>query len=172
MVRKTTACAGPDRVQVVSAHNGLAGLSPFEHHEEREDTAERLGLHSDKMDAAVAERRTARCKANGHAKPEREEPSASAICVVTARELVAMEVPVREHALAPVLPLPGLAMLFAPRGMGKSYAALARPCGRASAKRSALARQAEPPQVLAASFPPLARRACAPASAPPRSRDP
>ncbi len=147
------ACAGPDRLQAVSAHNGLAGLSPFKYREEREDTAERLGLYPDKMDAAVAERRTARWKANGHAKPEREEPWAPAIRVVTARELLAMEVPVREHALAPVLPLPGLAMLVAPRGMGKPYAALARPCGQASARRSALARQAEPPQVFAAPLP-------------------
>jgi putative DNA primase/helicase len=44
--------------------------------------------------------------------------------VVTAHELLAMEVPAREHALSPVLPLPGLAMLYAPRGMGKTYVAL------------------------------------------------
>jgi putative DNA primase/helicase len=35
-----------------------------------------------------------------------------------------MALPRREYALAPVLPLPGLSMLYAPRGMGKTYLAL------------------------------------------------
>lgn len=43
---------------------------------------------------------------------------------VTAEELLTMQLPRRQHALAPVLPLPGLAMLYAPRGMGKTYLAL------------------------------------------------
>jgi putative DNA primase/helicase len=43
---------------------------------------------------------------------------------VTAAELLTIELPRREHALAPVLPLPGLSMLYAPRGMGKTYLAL------------------------------------------------
>ena len=99
----------------------LSGLSPFGYREEREDTAERLGLHPDQIDAAVAERRAARTRGNGKATSGGRP---SDIRVVTARELLAMDVPVREHALAPVLPLPGLAMLYAPRGMGKTYAAL------------------------------------------------
>ena len=44
--------------------------------------------------------------------------------VVTVAELLGMELPPRQYALAPVLPLPGLAMLYAPRGMGKTYLAL------------------------------------------------
>jgi putative DNA primase/helicase len=43
---------------------------------------------------------------------------------VTAAELLTMALPRREYALAPVLPLPGLSMLYAPRGMGKTYLAL------------------------------------------------
>ncbi len=43
--------------------------------------------------------------------------------IVTAAELLTMDIPARAYALAPVLPLPGLAMLYAPRGMGKTYAA-------------------------------------------------
>lgn len=43
---------------------------------------------------------------------------------VMAAELLTMPSPERQCALAPVLPLPGLAMLYAPRGMGKTYVAL------------------------------------------------
>lgn len=43
---------------------------------------------------------------------------------VSAAELLAMRLPPRQYALAPVLPVPGLAMLYAPRGMGKTYMAL------------------------------------------------
>jgi putative DNA primase/helicase len=35
-----------------------------------------------------------------------------------------MQIPARDYALAPVLPMPGLAMLYGPRGMGKTYVAL------------------------------------------------
>ena len=101
----------------------LAGLPPFEYREVREDAAERLGLDLDALDAAVFERPAARRKANGHAKAE-GGGQPHAIRVVTAHELLAMDVPAREHALAPVLPLPGLAMLYAPRGMGKTFVAL------------------------------------------------
>jgi putative DNA primase/helicase len=40
-------------------------------------------------------------------------------------EFVALDIPPRRHVLTPVLPEKGLAMLFAPRGVGKTYVALA-----------------------------------------------
>jgi putative DNA primase/helicase len=35
-----------------------------------------------------------------------------------------MDIPPREYALTPVIPLPGLVMLYAPRGMGKTFVSL------------------------------------------------
>jgi len=43
---------------------------------------------------------------------------------ITAAELLTRHFPPREYALSPILPFPGLAMLYAPRGIGKTYAAL------------------------------------------------
>lgn len=43
---------------------------------------------------------------------------------ITAAALLGMSIPTRQMALAPILPLPGLAMLYGPRGMGKTFAAL------------------------------------------------
>jgi hypothetical protein len=40
------------------------------------------------------------------------------------REFTALAIPPRRHVLKPVLPEKGLAMLFAPRGVGKTYVAL------------------------------------------------
>ncbi len=50
--------------------------------------------------------------------------SAPELRVITVAELLSMTLPPRAYALEPVLPLPGLAMLYAPRGMGKTYVAL------------------------------------------------
>jgi putative DNA primase/helicase len=44
--------------------------------------------------------------------------------VLTARELIALDVPEREFIIEPWLPCMGLAMIFAKRGMGKTYLAL------------------------------------------------
>jgi hypothetical protein len=49
---------------------------------------------------------------------------ATGLAPVSHGVLSAMPLPPRVMALAPVLPIPGLAMLYAPRGMGKTYAAL------------------------------------------------
>ena len=43
---------------------------------------------------------------------------------ITAAKLLSLTVPIRQMALAPVLPLPGLAMLYGPRGTGKTFVAL------------------------------------------------
>lgn len=43
---------------------------------------------------------------------------------LTAEELLSLELPPRQYALDPILPLPGLAMIYAPRGLGKTYLAL------------------------------------------------
>ncbi len=44
--------------------------------------------------------------------------------IVNARELLALPLPPREMVLAPVLPAKGLAMLYGPRGLGKTHVAL------------------------------------------------
>jgi putative DNA primase/helicase len=54
----------------------------------------------------------------------RDAEGIPAFCPVTAADLLTMQIPQRQLALAPVLPLPGLAMMYAPRGMGKSFLAL------------------------------------------------
>lgn len=43
---------------------------------------------------------------------------------VTAADLMQMDLPVREHLLAPWLPFQGLAMIYAPRGIGKTFFSL------------------------------------------------
>jgi putative DNA primase/helicase len=44
--------------------------------------------------------------------------------IVTADELLALNIAPREMALSPIMPLPGLSMLYAPRGVGKTFVAL------------------------------------------------
>jgi putative DNA primase/helicase len=55
--------------------------------------------------------------------------------VITAADLLTMDLPERAHALAPVVPLPGLVMVYAPRGMGKTYASLSMAIGIAAGCR-------------------------------------
>lgn len=57
------------------------------------------------------------------AEPADDKPEG--IRVVTVAELLALDLPPREMVLAPILPVQGLAMLYAPRGTGKTYLALA-----------------------------------------------
>jgi putative DNA primase/helicase len=71
-----------------------------------------------------------------------------AIRVVTAAEMLTMDMPARKQALDPVLPLPGLAMLYAPRGMGKTYAALSIAHAIASGGTVMKWRAPEPRKVL------------------------
>jgi putative DNA primase/helicase len=47
-----------------------------------------------------------------------------ALRVVTSDELLKMDIPPRRYAVEPVLPLPGLVMLYGPRGMGKTFVSL------------------------------------------------
>lgn len=49
---------------------------------------------------------------------------AEPLAPLTAAEFLARDFPIREKLLDPVIPAAGLAMLYAPRGMGKTYAAL------------------------------------------------
>ena len=57
-------------------------------------------------------------------------PSSNSTAIVprlqtlSAKELLQMSVPPRTYALEPILPFPGLAMIYAPRGLGKTYLAL------------------------------------------------
>lgn len=43
---------------------------------------------------------------------------------LTCEQLLQLRLPPRQHALTPILPLPGLAMIYAPRGVGKTFVAL------------------------------------------------
>ena len=49
-------------------------------------------------------------------------PSRPPLKVVNLRELLTLDIPPRGHVLAPVIPEQGLAMLYAPRGTGKTFA--------------------------------------------------
>ena len=51
------------------------------------------------------------------------------------QEFTALALPPRRHVLRPVLPEKGLAMLFAPRGVGKTYVAFAMAYAIATAGR-------------------------------------
>lgn len=48
----------------------------------------------------------------------------SRLVPITVADLLAMELPIRPALLAPVIPSPGLVMLYAPRGVGKTFVAL------------------------------------------------
>ena len=59
--------------------------------------------------------------------PVEDEPPAEAeprLRSVTAADLLTMSLPQRAYALEPVMPMPGLAMIYAPRGIGKTFVAL------------------------------------------------
>jgi putative DNA primase/helicase len=53
-----------------------------------------------------------------------EPGQAAPLRILSAAEFLELAIKPREMALSPILPLPGLAMLYAPRGMGKTYVAL------------------------------------------------
>ena len=54
-----------------------------------------------------------------------DAPDTRGLIVHDMREFTALAIPPRRHVLGPILPEKGLAMLFAPRGVGKTYVALA-----------------------------------------------
>lgn len=51
-------------------------------------------------------------------------PKLPALKVIEAQDFIKLELPPREHILAPWLPVQGLAMIYAPRGIGKTHIAL------------------------------------------------
>lgn len=58
------------------------------------------------------------------AAPTTDAATPRAVKAVTAAELLRMALPAREYLLAPWLPCQGLAMVYAPRGVGKTFFAL------------------------------------------------
>jgi DNA-binding CsgD family transcriptional regulator/Mrp family chromosome partitioning ATPase len=54
-----------------------------------------------------------------------ESDDAAGLIIHDMHAFAALDIPPRSHVLKPVLPEKGLAMLFAPRGVGKTYVALA-----------------------------------------------
>jgi putative DNA primase/helicase len=67
----------------------------------------------------------------GHPPPEAKRAK-PVLRTVSAADLLAMDIKPREMALAPIMPLPGLSMLYAPRGMGKTFVAMSIACGIAA----------------------------------------
>lgn len=58
---------------------------------------------------------------NEKASPAPRTPTRPPLKVVNLRELLALDIPPRGHVLTPVIPEQGLAMLYAPRGTGKTF---------------------------------------------------
>jgi putative DNA primase/helicase len=52
------------------------------------------------------------------------DAAAPTVRTISAAELLIMKLPQREYAIEPILPRPGLAMVYAPRGVGKTFLAL------------------------------------------------
>jgi putative DNA primase/helicase len=55
---------------------------------------------------------------------ETESAKSSRIKIIAANDFMSLELPPRENIIAPWLPCQGLAMIYAPRGVGKTYVAL------------------------------------------------
>jgi putative DNA primase/helicase len=67
---------------------------------------------------------------------------------VSAEELVTLALPARELLLEPIIPARGLAMLYGPRGLGKTHVALGIACAAASGARFLKWSAATPRRVL------------------------
>lgn len=63
------------------------------------------------------------------------QPDKRSLHVVNVADLLTMDLPERGHILYPVIPEQGLAMLYAPRGLGKTWAALSIAYAVASGQR-------------------------------------
>jgi hypothetical protein len=74
----------------------------------------------DRIDDAKGARAARHQQANG-----RDNTDRAPLRVRTAAELLAMQIPRREMLLAPWLPEKGLAMIYSPRGLGKTWLAMA-----------------------------------------------
>ncbi len=68
--------------------------------------------------------------------PEVEVVEAPGLVALDAVQFLKMDFPPREHVLDPVLPTQGLAMLYAPRGVGKTYMAMTMAYAVASGQRA------------------------------------
>ena len=64
-----------------------------------------------------------------------DAPDTRGLIVHDMHEFTALDIPPRRHVLRPILPEKGLVMLFAPRGVGKTYVALAMAYAIATAGR-------------------------------------
>jgi hypothetical protein len=61
---------------------------------------------------------------NDGAAGEKSEQDAQRLCPIGLEDFLTRPFPVREMVLGPWLPVAGLAMLYAPRGVGKTHVAL------------------------------------------------
>lgn len=94
--------------------------------------------------------RTQLAKAVTLAQTSQEQPESQpgklSLQVVNVAELLAMDLPERGHILYPVIPEQGLAMLYAPRGLGKTWAALSIAYAVATGQRTIGGWTAEKPR--------------------------
>ncbi|QXM24335.1 AAA family ATPase [Elioraea tepida] len=80
--------------------------------------------------------------------PAADAPEPPRLRSVTAAELLMMNLPPREYALEPVLPCPGLVMIYAKRGLGKTFTALSIALAVASGGAALKWRAPAPKRVL------------------------
>ena len=80
--------------------------------------------------------------------PAADAPEPPRLRSVTAAELLMMNLPPREYALEPVLPCPGLVMIYAKRGHGKTFTAQSIPLAVASGGAALKWRAPAPKRVL------------------------
>ena len=71
----------------------------------------------------------------GEARMEPERPQVPPLRVLEVRDFLRLELPPSEMLLDPILPAKGLAMMFAPRGVGKTHVSTAAPDPRPRGRR-------------------------------------
>lgn len=96
------------------------------------DFAATVARLSAELDAEASRLGVPRAKLDADLSRLRSPDAAPALQPISAADFLQMQITPRRHVLAPVLPIPGLAMLYAPRGMGKTYAALSIACAIAT----------------------------------------
>lgn len=81
-------------------------------------------VQAEGIDVARKQLANAAAHAQMNQKQQEVQPGKRNLHVVNVSELLTMDLPERGHILYPVIPEQGLVMLYAPRGLGKTWAAL------------------------------------------------
>jgi len=117
-----------DAVRTISAHMAVPVFQDPTDKSDFNDLATAQGLDAVRACLAAAQSPQVGVEAPPHAN------SQSPLVALTAREFLSRELPKREFILDPVLPEQGLALLYAPRGLGKTFLALSIAYGVAIGK--------------------------------------